>query len=39
VFYTALGHPQDFQEESFRRLVVNALFWTAGREPEPKEAN
>jgi type 1 glutamine amidotransferase len=39
VFYTALGHPKDFQEESFRRLLLNALFWTAGREPEPKEAN
>src|SRR5262249_17962423 len=25
--------PKDFGEESFRRLLVNALFWTAGREP------
>jgi type 1 glutamine amidotransferase len=31
IFYTALGHPQDFAEASFRRLLVNALFWTAGR--------
>jgi type 1 glutamine amidotransferase len=31
IFYTALGHPQDFTEESFRRLLVNALFWTTGR--------
>jgi len=31
VFYTSLGHPQDFTEASFRRLLVNALFWTAGR--------
>ena len=35
VFYTSLGHPQDFQEESFRNLLVNALFWAAGREPQP----
>ncbi|MGD9719876.1 MAG: ThuA domain-containing protein [Pirellulales bacterium] len=32
VFYTSLGHPQDFTEESFRRLLTNALFWTAGRD-------
>jgi len=32
-FYTSLGHPQDFQEESFRRLLANGLFWAAGREP------
>ena len=34
VFYTSLGHQQDFQEESFRRLVANALFWAAGRDPQ-----
>lgn len=33
VFYTSLGHAQDFQEESFRRLLANALFWAAHREP------
>ncbi len=37
IFYTSLGHPQDFQEPSFRRLLVNALFWAAGREPQPKQ--
>jgi type 1 glutamine amidotransferase len=31
IFYTSLGHPQDFGEESFRRLLANALFWSAGR--------
>ena len=36
VFYTSLGHPQDFTEESFRRLLANALFWTAGRTPQAK---
>jgi len=36
IFYTSLGHPQDFTEESFRRLLANALFWTAGREVPAK---
>ncbi len=36
VFYTSLGHQKDFQEESFRRLLANALFWAAGRDVEPK---
>jgi type 1 glutamine amidotransferase len=36
VFYTSLGHPQDFSEESFRRLLVNALFWTTGRTPQAR---
>jgi type 1 glutamine amidotransferase len=39
VFYTALGHPRDFQEDSFRHLLTNALFWAAGRPVEPKAAN
>jgi type 1 glutamine amidotransferase len=36
VFYTSLGHMDDFNEPNFRRLVVNALFWTARREPQGK---
>jgi type 1 glutamine amidotransferase len=36
IFYTSLGHPQDFKEESFRRLLANALFWTAGRSAAAK---
>jgi putative membrane-bound dehydrogenase-like protein len=31
IFYTSLGHPQDFNEESFRQLLANALFWCARR--------
>jgi nicotinamidase-related amidase/type 1 glutamine amidotransferase len=27
VFYTALGHPGDFANSSFRRLLTNAIFW------------
>ena len=28
IFYTSLGHPEDFKNEDFRRLLVNAIFWT-----------
>jgi len=34
VFYTSLGHPKDFENSSFKRLLVNAIFWTLGR-PAP----
>jgi type 1 glutamine amidotransferase len=36
IFYTALGHPRDFEQQSFRHLLTNALFWAAGRSVEPK---
>ena len=35
-FYTSLGHKADFENQSFVRLLVNSLFWAAGREI-PKE--
>jgi putative membrane-bound dehydrogenase-like protein len=35
IFYTSLGHPADFQNEQFRQLLVNALFWTVGRPVPP----
>jgi acetyl esterase/lipase len=38
IFYTALGHQQDFGEESFRRLLANALFWTARHNPPRPDA-
>jgi type 1 glutamine amidotransferase len=28
-FYTSLGHPDDFTEPAFRKLLVNALHWAA----------
>ena len=31
IFYTSLGHPKDFEEESYLRLITNAIFWTADR--------
>jgi type 1 glutamine amidotransferase len=32
VFYTSLGHPEDFRNPVFVRLLVNGLFWAAGKE-------
>ncbi|HET6571989.1 MAG TPA: PVC-type heme-binding CxxCH protein [Fimbriiglobus sp.] len=37
VFYTSLGHPDDFTEPSFTRLLVNALGWTTGGELSPAD--
>ena len=31
VFYTSLGHQQDFEESSFLRLLSNGVLWAAGR--------
>lgn len=31
VFYTSLGHPDDFQIPAFRRLLANALLWALDR--------
>lgn len=31
VFYTSLGHPEDFQLEPFRRLLINAIYWALDR--------
>ena len=37
VFYTSLGAQDTFEQPDFRRMLANALFWTAGREPENKQ--
>lgn len=31
VFYTSLGHPDDFQNPEFRRFLVNAVTWALGK--------
>jgi type 1 glutamine amidotransferase len=31
VFYTSLGHPDDFQNPEFRRFLVNAVVWGLGK--------
>ena len=35
-FITTLGHPEDFDQEPFQRLVINALHWAANI-PVPKK--
>ncbi|MCW3081216.1 ThuA domain-containing protein [Segetibacter sp.] len=35
-FITTLGHPEDFSQEPFQRLVINAIHWAAGK-PIPKK--
>jgi type 1 glutamine amidotransferase len=30
-FMTTLGHPEDFQDESFQRLVFNAIHWALNK--------
>ena len=35
VFYSSLGHPKDFENPQFRRLLINAVFWAMDR-PVPK---
>ncbi|PPK85143.1 trehalose utilization protein [Neolewinella xylanilytica] len=32
VFFTTLGHPFDFKEESMRKLALNGIYWALGRE-------
>jgi type 1 glutamine amidotransferase len=35
-FMTTMGHPEDFDQEPFQRLVINALHWVAEK-PVPKK--
>jgi type 1 glutamine amidotransferase len=35
-FYSSAGIPDDFADDNFRRLLVNAIFWTARREAKAK---
>ena len=35
VFYTSLGHPDDFNDPRFRKLLTNAILWALDR-PIPK---
>ncbi len=32
VFFTTLGHPKDFEQESMRRLLINGIYWALGRD-------
>jgi type 1 glutamine amidotransferase len=35
IFYTSLGHVDDFKNPQFRQLLINAVFW-AMEKPVPK---
>lgn len=34
MFFTSLGVPEDFDDENFVRLLTNAVFWAAKRDPD-----
>jgi uncharacterized protein len=34
VFFTTLGHPEDFFDENMRRLSIQGIFWALGLEAE-----
>jgi len=34
VFFTTMGHPEDFQQESMRKLSLNGILWALGREAD-----
>ena len=36
-FYTSLGHPGDFAEESFNRMLINAVHWGLDRPVPPAD--
>ena len=38
VFFTTMGHPEDFDQEPFQRLVINAMHWVAGKKIPKKWA-
>jgi len=35
IFFTSLGHPDDFKIDAFRQLLLNAVFWAMDK-PLPK---
>lgn len=37
IFYTSLGHPKDFENRPFRRMLVNAIHWALNRPLPPGE--
>ena len=36
IFYTSLGHPDDFKNPNFIQMVTNATFWTTKNEVPKK---
>jgi type 1 glutamine amidotransferase/nicotinamidase-related amidase len=38
VFYTSLGHPDDFENPAFQRLLLNGILWASGQPIPPADA-
>jgi type 1 glutamine amidotransferase len=38
IFFTTLGHPDDFNQEAFQHVVINGIHWAAGKEIPKKWA-
>jgi type 1 glutamine amidotransferase len=38
IFYTSLGHPEDFKNAEFRRLLMNAVLWGLEQDDRPAPA-
>lgn len=38
IFFTTLGHPEDFDQEPFQHMVINAIHWAAGKKIPKKWA-
>jgi type 1 glutamine amidotransferase len=38
IFYTSLGHVKDFEDPNFVTMLVNAIHWTAKRDPVAPKA-
>ena len=39
VFYSSLGHPGDFRQPAFRRLLLNGILWALNRPIPPDAVN
>ncbi len=37
IFYTSLGYQDDFQNEAFRKLLLNGMFWALERAAPGKQ--
>ena len=37
-FYTSLGVPEDFENNDFKQMLINAVYWTAKRQLSPRKS-
>ncbi len=36
IFYTSLGHQNDFTDDNFLRMIANAIYWTTKQAPQKR---